>query len=46
MLNELFILAKIKEGDIKRLRMFSDVIILLFAGMQQALRVKWRRQRR
>ena len=41
MLNELFILAKIK-----RLRMFSDVIILLFAGMQQALRVKWRRQRR
>lgn len=35
MLNELFILAKIKEGDIKASRKFSVAIIRPFAGMLQ-----------
>ena len=38
MLNELFILTKIKEGDIKA--------IPLFAGMPQALRGRWKLPRK
>ena len=35
MLNELFILAKIKEGDIKAFEEISVAIIRPFAGMLQ-----------
>ena len=39
MLNELFILSKIKEGDIKA---FEEVFIPLFAGMLPVLSVRWK----
>ena len=42
MLNELFILSKIKEGDIKAFEEVFLVIIPLFAGMLPVLSVRWK----